>query len=196
VFDDDPRVSGPRYLGMRIGRVVKRDAKRKRIKFIIEGFIEPESPWAYPLSAMGGGSSLVGALGLPRVGASVAVWFANGELEHPYYMPASWGDKSSPPEVEGREDAAVWSSENFVILMDDTSGKRKLRIMGRKNNPDANANTGTEDLLDLIEIDAEDSSITIRGAIALNLESIGIISINAPNVQIKGRKILPTEDPI
>lgn len=188
--DDDPRVGGPRYYGMRIGRVVKRDAKTKRIKFIIEGFIEPDSPWARPLTAMAGGSASVGAVGLPRVGAEVAIWFANGEIEQPYYMPAGWGDDEVPAEVEDKEDATIWSSENFAIVMDDSANSKKLRIVSRKNLDDDN------EPLDLIEIDAEDNSVTIKATTALNLEAIGIVSIDAANVVIKGRKVMPTDEAI
>ena len=188
--DDDPRVGGPRFYGMRIGRVVKRDPGAKRIKFVIEGFIEPESVWARPLTSMAGGSAGVGAVGLPRIGAEVAIWFANGDIETPYYMPAGWGTDEVPPEVQGIEEATIWSSENFAIVMDDTPKARKLRIVSRKT---AGIDGKPQDL---IEIDAEDNSVTIRATTALNLNAVGIISINAANVLIKGRKVVPTDESI
>lgn len=189
--DDDPRTGGPRFYGMRIGHVVKREARTKRIKFAIPGFIEPESPWARPLSAMAGGSESVGAVGLPRLGAEVAIWFANGEPERPYYMPAGWGDDEVPEEVRENADATIWSSENFAIVMDDTANARRLRIISRKQNEN---NDGEP--LDFIEIDAEDNSVTIRACTALNLEALGVVSIDAANVLIKGRKVMPTDEAI
>lgn len=188
--DDDPRVGGPKFYGMRIGRVVKRDAATKRIKFVIEGFIEPDSPWARPLTSMAGGSELVGGVGLPRIGAEVAIWFANGEIEQPYYMPAGWGKDEVPEEVAESEDATIWSSENFAIVMDDTENAKKLRIISRKNTDEDG------EPLDLIEIDAEDNSVTIMATTALNLNAIGIVSIDAANVIIKGRKVMPTQEAI
>jgi len=173
------------HFGMYEGTVVKRDADLKRIKFTIPGFIEPESPWAYPLGAGGGGSSGVGMLGLPRVGATVAIWFANGNIEAPRYMPAHWTEEEVPAEIQGKEDAAIWSSENFAIVIDDTKGSAVLRIINRKTN-------------DAIELNAEENTITINGTTGITLQALGAIElVSAPGqIILNGRKVLPNSSPI
>lgn len=182
MHDDDFGNDDPRYHGMYLGTVVKRD--KKRVRFTIPGFIEPESPWAYPIGAAGGGGPNRGLIGTPREGATVCVWFANGELEHPYYAPANWGDDEIPEEVEGREDAVIWSSETFAIVLDETDGSRSLRIINRKTPED------------FIEMNPEENTLRINASTLLRIEALGQLEIVGAQILINGRKVLPTGEVI
>lgn len=172
----------PKYFGMYTGTVVKRN--KKRVRFTIPGFIEPESPWAIPIGAAGGGGKDRGLIGTPKLGATVCIWFANGELEHPYYCPANWGDDEIPEEVVDREDAVIWSSETFAIILDETNGARKLRIVSRK----------TEE--DFIEFNPEENSMTISASTQLEIKALGQILIDGAQVLVNGRKIIPSGEVI
>jgi len=179
-YDDEEQ----RFFGMYIGEVVDRDPELRRVKVKIPGLIEPSSAWAFPLGGpAAGGSKGVGFDGVPRLGAAVAIWFNRGDPDHPYYQAASQGRDEIPAEVAGKLDAQIWSSENWGILLDDTQDGRVLQIINRK--------TG-----DLIEMNAEENSITIQGTTSVDIQSIGIVNIDAPNVQIKGRKVTPSNKPI
>lgn len=172
-----------RYFGLYLGTVVARDPKLKRVKVNIPGLLEPESPWAYPLAAGAGGSANVGLVGTPRLTAQVGVFFANGDIERPFYMPAYWSEPEVPAEAKDKEDVIVWSSETFVIALDETEGAEKLTIKSRKT-------------ADLIEFSPVENSVTIKGTTAVTIEALGILNLDAAVVQIKGRKVLPTTDPI
>ncbi len=181
--DDSFDTEEEKFFGMYIGTVVKRDGDLKRVKFQIEGFIEPESPWAMPLSGMPGGSAGVGSGGVPRLGAQVAVWFANGDIERPYYVSANWGEDEIPDEIAGSEDAMIWSGENFAIVIDESGSNKVMRLINRK--------TG-----DFIELNANDNTITISATTALSLQATGLIDITAGKVQINGRPVAPIGDPL
>jgi len=181
--DDEFDAEEEKFFGMYIGTVVKRDPELRRIKFEIEGFIEPESPWAYPIGSMAGGSANVGAGGVPREKAQVLVWFANGDIERPFYAPAHWGEGEIPEEVADKPDATIWSSENWAIVLDDSEGSNELRIINRK--------TG-----DTFEMDAESNSIRIAATTSLVIECLGVVDISGAAVQINGRKVAPIGDPI
>lgn len=183
-FDDDIfEEQEQKYPSMMIGTVVKRDTEYKRVRVMIPGFMEPEGPWAYPLGSGGGGSKDRGMIGLPAEGATVAIWFANGDPERPYYMSANWGDDEIPEEAAERDDAVIWSSETFCIMLDETEGERKLLIKNRKTD-------------DYIELDPENNYITINGTTLIKIEAIGMITLDAAQLILNGRKVLPISSPI
>lgn len=183
-FDDDAHDEElDQYLGMYIGEVVKRDPVLKRVKVKIDGLIDDESAWACPITAGAGGSPGVGMVGTPRIGANVLVWFANGRDERPFYAPGYWGDGEVPEEADGKEDVTIWSSENFAIVMDDSEGSTKLRIVNRKTD-------------DYVELDADANAITIKGTTAVSIDAVGVVALSGAVVRINGRVVQPTDAPI
>jgi len=181
------RSAEPRMLGLFEGVVVDVDPRMKRIKVQIPGVVEPESEWAFPVGAGSNGTG-VGMFGTPRRGAMVNVMFLHGRVDQPRYWPGHWIEADIPDDAKNREFATIWSSETFQILLDETAGERRLRIVNRKFRP-----VGEEEY---IEFNAEDNSITISAATAVNIRAIGEVEIDAAQIVLNGRKVLPTSDPI
>jgi hypothetical protein len=147
-------VSDPTVLMMHEGQVTRRDdpEERGRVKVLVPGFYEPESPWAPPLASPGGGSAQRGHFEPPAVGATVCVFLKLGDRAHPRYLTGSWGlpggvsDVPTNAAVEGddRQNAvtedAAWrverdsrtASEKYLVrhggstlalLLDGATGK-------------------------------------------------------------------------
>ena len=49
---------------------------------------------------------------------------------------------------------------------------------------------------DLVELDATDNSVTIRGTTAVSISALGLVDIQGTIVQINGRPVLPGPKPI
>lgn len=189
-FDDEQEPVDPRLLGMQLGYVTNRDDEEQlgRVRVRVPGLLEPESAWALPLGTSGGGSKDCGLFAVPAVGAEVAVWFAQGDVEAPFYLPAHWGKPGGQTEVpeEARvspPDNRVLATPTFRIELDETKGARKLRLTNRK--------TG-----DHLVFDAEDNTVTLEATTALTLRAMGTISLEAPQVTIAGRVVRPSAEAI
>lgn len=188
-FDDDIEAQDTRLLGMYLGYVTDRDDPEglSRIRFCIPGLIEPHGPWAWPLGTCGGGSGNRGFFAVPEVGAEVAVFFAQGDQDHPHWLSAHWGrpdDKSEvPEEAQGNPDNRVIATETFRIEMDETKGARKLRLTNKK--------TGCH-----LVFDAEENSVTLQGTTAITIKALGAISLEAANITLNGRVLKPTKEAI
>ncbi len=125
---------------------------------------------------------------MPEVGAEVAVFFNQGDLDAPYYLSAHWGKpegKSEVPEEAQKSppDNRVFATPTFRIELDETENHKKLKLTNKK--------TG-----DLLLFDAEDNTITLQGTTAVTIKAVGAISLEAPQVTIAGRVIRPIADPI
>ena len=73
---------------MYVGVVTKNDDPEKlgRVKVRIPGLVDPESAWAFPMGAPGGGSKRHGFFSPPVVGAEVCVFFHGGDPDHPWFI--------------------------------------------------------------------------------------------------------------
>lgn len=175
---------------MHIGYVTHRDDPDMlgRVRVCIPGFIEPHSAWAWPLGTSGGGSKDCGLFAVPEVGAEVAVFFKQGDIEAPYYLSAHWGKPSGKNEVPEeaqrlQPDNRVLATPTFRVELDEQSAARKLKLTNRE--------TG-----DTLIFDAEENSITLQGTTAITIKAMGRISIDALEVTIAGRIVRPIADPI
>lgn len=187
---EDPEI--PQHYGLWLGEVVDIEDPLEvgRVRFMIPGFIEPESAWAYPLGTLGGGKEKRGAYFVPEVEATVGILFLRGEVDHPYYLTAGWGN--DVPEIgseiltpvlpvpkEDKPKIKAIETERFVIFIDDrkgdpndlTEGKERLRI----------AFKGTEE--DFIEIDGLTRGVIISGTTAVRIQATGLIELNALQIQ-------------
>jgi uncharacterized protein involved in type VI secretion and phage assembly len=190
-FDDDEiEQFDTKLLGLYIGTVVKRDDSEMlgRIKFTIPGLVEPESPWAWPLGTVGGGSQNRGFFAVPEVGAEVGVLFKQGDVDEPYYLCGHWGAPEAGSETpeEAQEtppDNRVFATETFRFEFDETKEKRAARIVNLRNG-------------DYIELDAERNTIVVSGTTAIIIRAVGAVDIRGATVQIQGRTVTPTPDPI
>lgn len=188
--DDDIEQLDTRLHGLYIGTVVKRDDPEMlgRIKFTIPGLVEPESPWAWPLGTVGGGSKNRGFFAVPEEGAEVGILFNQGDVDVPYYLCGHWGapeaGKETPEEAQKKPpDNRVFATETFRFEFDETKDKKAARITNLKTK-------------DYIELDAERNTIVVSGTTAIVIHAVGAVDIRGATVQIQGRTVTPTPDPI
>ncbi len=189
-FDDDIETHDTRLTAMYVGYVTHRDDPEQlgRVRFCIPGLVEPHGPWAWPLGTSGGGSKNRGLFAVPEVGAEVAAFFNQGDVDAPYYLCAHWGKPDGESEVpeEARKtppDNRVLATETFRIELDESEGQRKLRLTNRK--------TG-----DHLIFDAEANTITLQATTAITIKAVGAIHLEAPHITIAGRVVRPSADPI
>ena len=189
-FDDDIEAQDTRLIGMYIGHVTDRKDPEGlgRVRFCIPGLIEPHGPWAWPLGTCGGGFKDTGFFAVPEVGAEIAVFFNQGDIDAPHFLSAHWGkpegESEVPEEAQGEvPDNRVFATPTFRIELDETKGHKKLKLTNRKSQ-------------DLLLFDAEDNTITLQGTTAITIKAVGAINIEAPQVTIAGRVIRPIRDAI
>ena len=186
----------PREYGLWWGVVTnnKDPENRGRIRARIPGMNNVESTWAEPLSNPGAGGKKRGTKATPKVGATVAVMFVQGDIDEPVFFPG-------PPPIgqvpEGGEnpDNVVVQTDNYRLLIDETPNATRFRIESSLPHIDA---AKREDVKTFIEIsinagDAHKSHVVrIHAPTAIVLTSDGAISLDAPSVQIKGRSVDPS----
>ena len=189
-FDDDLGAHDTRLPGMYVGYVTDRaDPERLgRVRVCIPGVLEPYSAWAWPLGTAGGGFKDRGFFSVPEVGAEVAVFFNQGNVEAPYYLAAHWGKPNGESEVpeEAQKtppDNRVFATQTFRIELDESKDSRKLKLTNKK--------TG-----DHLIFDAEENTVTLEATTALTLRAVGAISLEATQVTIAGRVVRPIAEPI
>lgn len=187
--DDDLGDEGSRYFGMAIGEVTDRADPEGlgRVRVTIPGMIE-ESAWAPPLGTMGGGSKQRGSFAVPEVGATVGVWFNQGDLDAPYYLAAGWAkpDEGSEVPAEAEDpDVRVITTENYAIVIDEREGKQTFAIRDRNTDGD-----------DAIVFDGKEHSLTISATTAVSIKCDGQVDIDACTITIGGRVVRPVPDPI
>lgn len=127
-----------RLMGKYRGVVVDNNDPEKlgRIKFMVPGVVEPESPWAYPHGTLGGGSAARGFFAVPEIGADVTVHFDQGDPDIPMYQSGNWGD-GEPPEFLADIDTADapkvvgMQFGPFFLLFDTREGKEAFVMKDR-----------------------------------------------------------------
>jgi hypothetical protein len=118
---------------------------------------------------------------VPEVGAEVAIWFRSNVPEAPHYLAAHWGKPGGETEVPREADGPdnrVLATKTFTIELDETPGRRKLKLSNRTNGSH-------------VILDAEDNTVSVVGTTALVLRATGAIDIDAPRVTIRGRPVRP-----
>ena len=188
-FDDDLHTHDLRLFGMYLGHVTDRKDPEAlgRVRVCVPGLLEPHSAWAFPLGTSGGGSKNRGLFALPEEGAEVALFFHQGDIDQPHYLAAHWGkpDGTSevPDEAQSSVDNRVLATETFRVELDETKGSRKLKLTNKK--------TG-----DFLEFNAETNTVTLQGTTSITIKAVGAISLEATQVNIAGRVVRPSQDPI
>lgn len=185
----DEQGPDPRFTALYDGVVTNNaDPKRLgRVKVRVPGMIEPESAWAIPVGGSGGGSNTRGFFFVPEVGAEVAVFFKQGDVDFPRYMPSAWGNTKGVPDsptfvINDIETGESLPPEDTVkvkgiqtrswnIILDDREGKEILKIMDRNPNPNSRGV--------IIELDGVSKGVRIAGTSAIMVECDGVINIEA-----------------
>lgn len=151
---------------------------------------EDGGPWAIPIGGMGAGSAQHGIYAVPNVGADVAVWFEQGDPDHPFYMGGNPGTTEVPGEVSDSENSdeqatkvAVWETDRWRLKMDGRVGKGEFHIIDKV--------TG-----DAFEIDGVNCAVRIKGTAVVQIESPVAVNIDAPNITIGGRTIVKNGKPV
>ncbi|MCP4678749.1 MAG: hypothetical protein GY854_25210 [Deltaproteobacteria bacterium] len=188
-FDDDIGTHDTKLFGMYVGYVTDREDPEElgRVRVCVPGLIEPHSAWAWPLGTCGGGAKDRGFFAVPEVGAEVALFFNQGDVDAPYWLSAHWGkpdgESEVPEEAQGTYDNRVIATETFRIEMDETEDARKLKLTNRK--------TG-----DHLVFDAEENSVTLQGTTAVVIKADGGLYLEGSTINIGGRVVRPVRDPI
>jgi uncharacterized protein involved in type VI secretion and phage assembly len=183
------------YGGVYEGQVVDNvdPLKLGRVRFMIPGLVEPMSPWTLPLASPGAGSDARGLWCIPSIGSNVAVLFKEGDLDAPRYLTGPWGAPDDTPETPtfarnlSAADAVKVTglqTKDWEIVLDDRPGLERLTIANRTFPQNS------------ITIDGLSQAVEIRGTVAVQIRSTGIINIDALQVVINGRPVLPSSKPI
>lgn len=189
-----------KLFGIYSGVIVKRDDPMflSRVKVSVPGIIEPDGdndgPWAFP---RGGGSPQYGKNSVPPNGGDVLVQFVNGDINKPLWEPAWHGipivdgqQKSEAFPEHDSPDVHVFGVGPFRVIVDDRDGQRSATLKIVKEV------SGEERTVASLDFNYEDNSAILSCASALGLQSGAIIDIDAPTIQVLGRKITPSSKPI
>lgn len=122
-----------RYSCMYVGFVVEvpETDPLGRIRVNIPGLLEPESVWAMPIGRLLDKDN--GFHCQPSVGATVCIWFNQGDVDHPYWLPGPWGEpqgvSDNPEQSEsGHRDVQTIRWRDFVMVLDGRDGQSKMSI--------------------------------------------------------------------
>ena len=184
----DSAFEADRYLGVYAGIVLDRDDPDRlgRVTVAVDGIVD-ESNWALPRA---GGAKLWGSVHIPPVGADVFVQFINGDINQPIWEPGPFVAAEQFPE-HLHPDVSVWGVGPFRLVIDNrpevqTAVFKIVKVVG----------TAEEDLCTL-EWHALDDAVRLYATSALQIEAGGLVDIDcAGDVQIKGRKVIPTSRPL
>lgn len=169
------------------GVVTANDDPQKlgRVRVRVDGLCEPHSAWALPLGGLGGASKRRGAIVPPEIGANVVVCFLAGKVDQPAYW---MGPHRTSERVEEHVDVATaaWRWGPFRLSVTDTGAGLnggKLTITNTHNQ-------------DEISMDATTNTIQVSASRELVLAAKGLVRIEGATVEINGRPVLPSPDPI
>lgn len=161
-----------------------------RVRVRVPGLLEPESAWAWPAGAPGGGEASLGFFAVPPKGAEVDVFFNQGDPDHPHYIAGHWGapggQSQAPtpirdPSVTPEEAPKIrcFETPRFLLVFDDREGKESFEIIDKVSR-------------DGIGYDSVTRAMQITGTAAIKIESTGVISIEGTAVTIMGRPVAGT----
>lgn len=185
-----------KIFGIYSGTIIKRDDPEgiSRVKVSVPGILEPSSddfgPWAWP---KGGGNNNWGKNDVPPLDTEVLVMFVNGDIETPVWEPA-WHGK---PIVGGEQtneafpehedpDVSVFGRGPFRLVIDNRDGQKTATFKIVRDV------AGNEEAVAWVEFNYEDDSVEVFAEAALGLSSGAIVNIDAPVVQVRGRKVVPS----
>jgi uncharacterized protein involved in type VI secretion and phage assembly len=164
-----------------------------RVRVGVPGLIEPCSDWALPVGSAGAGSDARGLWCIPTVGSNVSVMFVEGDPDQPRYFAGPWGAPKNEPHSPtfvrelSPSDAiqiAGIETKRWAIVFDDRAGQETLIVRDRLNPENS------------ISIDGRQQTVRISGTVGVEIKSTGVVKIDALQVVINGRIVLPSGNPI
>lgn len=118
-----------------------------RVKIKVAGLLEPSSVWARPIGRMYGVKK--GIHWVPEKETNGVLWFNQGHVDHPYFLPGPWGAPggvSDLPEQAGDGDPNkfVFRWDDFYVLVDGTPNSEKvvLEDLGSHTRFEVDRSTG------------------------------------------------------
>lgn len=183
----------PRFVALYRGVVtaINDPLKIGRVKVRVPGLLEPDSGWALPLN-VGGGAEALGFYFVPEVGAEVAVWFHQGDVDELHYIPGCFrapGRSSGLNEritAKSPEDAPkvkVIETDRFLVVLDDSEDTPAMILRDKVSG-------------DGVELNALTRQMTITATSSISITSVGTVAIEGVNVTINGRPVAPSPEPI
>lgn len=182
--------------------------KLARVRVRVPGLFDEGTGWCFPMGMGGAGGPRRGAKMVPRVGAEVTLLCHLGDPDAPHYLPGHWGKPGGVSELPGggltpptawqvdatgeeltAEEAPlvdVLETDSFLVSIDErlgATGKGSLFIRHKKSG-------------DNIEYDGAANGWIVNASGPVSIESKSLISLNAPQVQINGRLVANTGDPL
>jgi uncharacterized protein involved in type VI secretion and phage assembly len=164
-----------------------------RVKIRIPGIMD-ETQWAFPMGTQGGGSKGRGGWTVPDVGADVLVMFIGGDYERPVYTTGWWGipaagtemptEAAAVPKTDAHKIQTIHESSRLKVWVDERNGKEQLGIQDKSD----------EDTY--MQIDMSQGSITISATSGVIIKCLGLVEIDAAQINIGGRLVLPDSKPI
>jgi len=190
-FDGDD-FNGRKIPFIEEGTVIDRDDPLGlgRIRVKIPGIME-SSAWARP---SGGGSLKYGKNDVPPLYSTVDVYFIHGEPNAPKYILGSHGivnnEKETFPEFTD-PDIHVFGIGPFRLVINNIEGQKSAKFKMVRE-----INSGETETV-AIDFNYEDNSLFLSADSALGLHSNAMLDLDCEgDVQIKGRKILPSKKAI
>lgn len=133
LYDDNGE---PRFFGTYAATVIDNadPEKRGRVRFRIEGMIEPKSGWALPKGATGGGSAQRGTYDVPAKGATITASFLAGDVDQPIYE-GGWHGKGETltgvPDPSNAAAVKIFETARWLITVGDVGGSEQLSIVDK-----------------------------------------------------------------
>lgn len=182
------------FAGPHRGIVVRNDDPDgdHRIKASIP--LQPETPWARPVTFGGGGSQRGGHI-VPAVGDEVAVWFVGGDPSDLIYAPIGWrrirGQKDAPTAMvaagaDAHQVQPIFQLGPMSLTVDERDGKRSIRLAALKKGREIVA----------VELDVEKGILSLTAAAGILLETSGTAAIKGSVLELKGRRVRSTGEPL
>jgi len=189
-FDD---AGDPRFTALYRGVVTDNadPLRNGRVRVRVPGMLEPQSSWALPM-AVGGGSPERGIFFVPDVGAEVAVWCHQGDVDEVNYLPGNWSAPGQVSQLNARitgktpaeaPKVKVIETERWLIVLDDSADTPAMVLQDKVSG-------------DGIEYNGLTRQMVILSTASLSINSVGTINIEGLNVVINGRPVLPSGEPI
>ncbi len=198
-----------RIMSLQIGVVIDTadPLKLARVRVRVPGVFDEGTGWAFPLGFGGAGGARRGFKCVPRKGAEVGILCHLGDPDSCHYLPGHWGKPGGISEVPGggltppiadelnakgeeltAEEAPlvdVYETESFLISIDERvpGGNGSLFIRSKKSG-------------DFIEYDGAANGWVVSASGPVQVTSKSLIDLSAPQIQINGRLVANSTDPI
>lgn len=169
----DPRdTEGDRRDHMMLGVIVENVDPEGlgRCKVNVQGILEPQSRWAFPIGRMLGVQN--GVHWVPEKGTNVCVWLNQGDQDEPYFAPGPPGKPGGQSDVPdqapaGSVDHMVVRWRDFVITFNGKTGEERVTFEDLTSGTKLDIERSTGDFLRDVE---GKETINVKGSRDVTVE--------------------------